>query len=66
MVEPYDFSLGLGYSIFELPQEGGAFSFDNLNRSFCRILDVVQSKGALVFFHIWTCYRQSLFDVMYH
>jgi hypothetical protein len=65
MVGPYDFSLGLEYSIFELPQEGGAFSFDNLKRSFCCILDVIQNKGVLVFLHIWTCYRQSLFDVMY-
>ncbi len=67
MVGPYDFSLGLGFAIPELPQEGGAFSFGNLNIncSSCRILDLIQIKGVLVFFHTWTCYHQSFFDVTY-
>jgi hypothetical protein len=37
-------SLGLGFAFFELPQKGGAFYFDDLNHSFCHILDLVQDR----------------------
>jgi hypothetical protein len=41
---PNGSSLRLWFAFCELPQEGGAFSFDNLNYSFCHIPNPVQGR----------------------
>lgn len=53
-------SLRLRFAFFEHLQKGGAFSFDNLNHSFCRILDLVQDRGVFNSYDESWFIRQSL------